>query len=168
MWIDRIVEIVPRQRLVFVKHITLSEEHTHEHFAATESRPSIAVMPACLIVEGVAQSGGILIGHASGFREKLVLAKITRVDLECEATPGDTLRYTITVEQIGSQGASTKGLVERVEAWSGKVETIGHVDLMFSNLDQNMAGLEFPEGNFVFGDAFRTLLKNSGVEIPPA
>ncbi len=37
---------------------------------------------------------------------------------------------------------------------------------MFSNLDQNMAGLEFPKGNFVFGDAFKTLLRNSGVPIP--
>ena len=168
MWIDRVVELVPRTRLVSIKHVSLSEEYIHEHFPATESRGSTPVMPACLIVEGVAQSGGILVGHASDFREKLVLAKITRVDLEREAAPGDTLRYTITIEQLGSQGASTKGLVERVESWSGNVETIGHVDLMFSNLDQNMAGLEFPEGNFVFGDAFRTLLKSSGVEVPSA
>lgn len=166
IWIDRVVELVPRQRLVSIKHISLAEEHMHEHFEATDARASIPVMPACFIVEGIAQSGGILVGHAGSFREKLVLAKVSRVDLDREATPGDTLRYTIVIDQFGPQGASTKGTVELIEAWSGRTEVIGHVDLMFSNLDQNMAGLEFPEGNFVFGDTFKTLLRNSGVRIP--
>lgn len=166
MWIDRVVELVPRKRLVSIKHVSLAEDHIHEHFAATASRASMPVMPACFIIEGVAQSGGILVGHAGGFREKLVLAKVSRVDIEREASPGDTLRYTIVIDQFGTQGASTKGTVELIEAWSGRVETIGHVDLMFSNLDQNMAGLEFPPGNFVFGEAFKTLLRNSGVEMP--
>ena len=81
-------------------------------------------------------------------------------------TAGDTLRYTITMDQFGPQGASTKGVVELLEAWSGKVRTIGHIDLMFSVLENNMAGIEFPEGNFVFGEAFKTLMRNSGVLIP--
>ncbi len=166
MWIDRVVELQPRQRLVSIKHISLAEEHMHEHFAATDTRSSLPVMPGSLIVEGVAQSGGILIGHALAFEQKIVLAKVTRVDLDHDATAGDTLRYTITMDQFGPQGASTKGVVELLEAWSGKVRTIGHIDLMFSVLENNMAGIEFPEGNFVFGEAFKTLMRNSGVLIP--
>lgn len=166
MWIDRVVELQPRQRLVSIKHISLAEEHMHEHFAATDTRSSLPVMPGSLIVEGVAQSGGILIGHALAFEQKIVLAKVTRVDLDHDATAGDTLRYTITMDQFGPQGASTKGVVELLEAWSGKVRTIGQIDLMFSVLENNMAGIEFPEGNFVFGEAFKTLMRNSGVLIP--
>lgn len=166
MWIDRVVELKPRERLVAIKHVSLAEEHLHDHFAATPDRPALPLMPASLIVEGMAQSAGILVGHAEGFREKVVLAKVTRVELDREAVPGDTLRYTATIEQIGPLGASTKGVVELLHAWSGEAQTIGRIDLMFSHLDQNMAGMEFPESNFVFGESFKTLLRNSGVEIP--
>ncbi len=32
MWIDRIIELVPRQRLVAIKNISMAEEHLHDHF----------------------------------------------------------------------------------------------------------------------------------------
>lgn len=166
IWIDRIVELQPRQRLVAVKHISLAEDHIHDHFAETPDRASLPIMPASLIVEGMAQTAGILVGHAEAFREKVVLAKVNRVELNREATPGDTLRYTAVIEQLGPQGASTKGTVELIEAWNNTAVVIGHIDLMFSHLDQNISGLEFPEGNFVFGESFKTLLRNSGVQIP--
>ena len=37
MWIDRIIELVPRQRLVAIKHISLAEEHLHDHFPSPVS-----------------------------------------------------------------------------------------------------------------------------------
>ncbi len=37
---------------------------------------------------------------------------------------------------------------------------------MFSHIDNNLAGEQFPAENFVFGDAFKTLLRTSGVQIP--
>ena len=48
LWIDRIVELVPRQRLVAIKHISLAEDHLHDHFAADPERdcPAIPIMPA--------------------------------------------------------------------------------------------------------------------------
>ena len=45
-------------------------------------------------------------------------------------------------------------------------EGIGRIDLMFSNIDQNISGLEFPSHNFVFGESFKTLLRMSGIQIP--
>jgi 3-hydroxyacyl-[acyl-carrier-protein] dehydratase len=180
MWIDRIVELVPRQRLVAVKLVSMAEEHLHDHFPArsavpgegrrdacpTGSRAAMPVMPASLIIEGMAQSAGILVGHAEGFREKVILAKIGTAELEREATPGTTLRYTATIQQMDRQGASTAGVVELFNHASPDRgwERIGRVDLMFSHIDQNMAGLEFPEHNFVFGESFRTLLRMSGVQ----
>jgi len=168
MWIDRIVELVPRERLVAVKNVSLAEDHLHDHFAAAPGRAALPVMPASLIIEGMAQSAGILVGHAEGFREKVILAKVSLAELERDAGPGDTLRYTATVRQMDGAGASTSGVVELLdparpaEGW----KTIGKIDLMFSHLDRNMGGLEFPEHNFVFGESFKTLLRLSGVAVP--
>jgi len=38
-------------------------------------------------------------------------------------------------------------------------ELVGEIEMMFSHIDQNMAGLEFPEHNFVFTEQFTELLK---------
>ena len=166
MWIDRVIELVPGERMVAIKNISLSEEHLHDHFPATATRLACPVMPASLIVEGMAQTAGILVGHAEAFREKVILAKVSNATLDEDAGPGDQLRYTATVNQKLAQGAATSGLVEIARAGSRSFEEIGRIDLMFSYLDQNMSGMEFPEHNFVFGAGFRTLLESSGVEIP--
>jgi 3-hydroxyacyl-[acyl-carrier-protein] dehydratase len=165
MWIDRIVELVPRQRLVAIKQVSMAEEHLHDHFPATGQRAAMPVMPASLIIEGMAQSAGILVGHAEGFREKVILAKVGTAEVEREATPGTTLRYTATIQQMDRQGASTAGVVELFDHGAPErgFEKIGRIDLMFSHIDQNLAGLEFPEHNFVFGESFKTLLRTSGV-----
>lgn len=168
MWIDRVVELVPRERLVAIKNVSLAEEHLHDHFAARPGRAAIPIMPASLIIEGMAQTAGILVGHAEGFREKVILAKVGLAELDREATPGTTLRYTATVRQLDRQGASTQGVVELLDHARSELgwQRIGAIDLMFSHIDQNMAGLEFPAENFVFGESFKTLLRTSGVEIP--
>lgn len=168
MWIDRVLEVVPRERLVAVKNVSLAEEHLHDHFEADERGAALPVMPASLIIEGMAQSAGILVGLAEGFREKVVLAKISRAEFERDAGPGMTLRYSATIRSIDAQGASTEGVVEvldHADACAG-YQALGRVDLMFSHLDQNMAGTTFPEHNFVFGESFKTLLRTSGVAFP--
>lgn len=166
MWIDRIVELVPRERLVAIKNVSLAEEHLHDHFPARGARPAIPIMPASLIIEGMAQTAGILVGHAEGFREKVILAKVQVAELDREATPGTTLRYTAAIRQMDRMGASTEGTVELLDHASGAGwQRIGRIDLMFSHIDQNMAGLEFPEHNFVFGDSFKTLLRTSGIGV---
>lgn len=168
MWIDRIVELVPKQRLVAVKNISLAEEHLHQHFPADSLGAAVPVMPACFIVEGMAQTAGILVGHAANFREKVILAKVSRCELLGDALPGFTLRYTATIQQLDAVGASTQGKVELIDPSQPEhpPRELGNIDLMFSHIDNNMAGTEFPEHNFVFSENFVTLLRMSGVEIP--
>jgi len=169
MWIDRILELKPRERLVAIKHISLAEDHLHDHFPADPARglPPRPIMPACFIIEGMAQTAGILVGHAEGFREKVVLAKIGRAEIMSDAIPGDTLRYTATIRQMDRMGASALGTVERLTpslpGAEKPAEKIGEIELMFSHIDQNMSGLDFPEHNFVFSESFRTLLRSSGL-----
>jgi 3-hydroxyacyl-[acyl-carrier-protein] dehydratase len=165
MWIDRVVELRPRERLVAIKNISLAEEHLHDHFPASGSRPALPIMPACFIIEGMAQTAGILVGHAEGFREKVILAKVSRAEIDEDPVPGQTLRYTATIVQMDRAGASTKGTVELIDhASPGPAREIGRIDLMFSHIDQNMAGAEFPEHNFVFSESFKTLLRTSGID----
>lgn len=172
MWIDRIVELVPRKRMVAIKNVSLAEEHLHDHFPAQPMAggavsTALPIMPASLIIEGMAQTAGILVGHANGFREKVILAKVSNAELTRDATPGVTLRYTATMERLDETGAATKGVIELIEhsatATAPAVE-IGRIDLMFSHIDRNMAGVAFPSHNFVFSDAFRTLLRTSGIQ----
>lgn len=171
MWIDRIVELEPRRRLVAIKNVSLAEEHLHDHFAADAGRglAALPLMPASLILEGMAQTGGVLVGHAGAFAEKVILAKVNRAELRREATPGCTLRYTAELERLDAAGASVRGTVELHDhgrpaaGW----ERIGEVEMMFSQLDNNMggagvAGADFPAHNFVFGESFKTLLRTSG------
>jgi 3-hydroxyacyl-[acyl-carrier-protein] dehydratase len=51
-------------------------------------RAALPVMPMSLIVEGMAQTGGILVGHAEDFREKVILAKVSKATLDRDALPG--------------------------------------------------------------------------------
>lgn len=172
MWIDRIVELVPAQRLVAIKHVSLAEEHLHDHFPAVVNpdgltvRAATPIMPACFIIEGMAQTAGVLVGHAEGFRHKVALAKVNRVELTRDAQPGDTLRYTATLRQLSAAGASTEGQVELISPTTqGQAApvVIGRIDLMFSQLENNLAGVEFPAHNFVFSESFKTLLRTSGI-----
>ncbi|GJQ28459.1 MAG: hypothetical protein HBSAPP03_03430 [Phycisphaerae bacterium] len=164
LWIDRIVELVPGQRLVAIKNLSLAEEYFHDHFPASGEMPATPIMPACFILEGMAQTAGILVGHAEGFREKVALAKISKAELSADAVPGQTLRYTATLQNLDALGASTAGVVELFDPTRpGEATTIGQIDLMFSHLDHNMAGLDFPAHNFVFGESFKTVLRMSGV-----
>lgn len=172
MWIDRIVELVPSQKMVAVKNVSLAEEHLHDHFAADAAGPALPVMPACFILEGMAQTAGVLVGHTSSFREKVILAKIGKAELTRDAGPGMTLRYTATIQRMDEQGAATVGIVElfdHARADRG-YQQIGVIEMMFSHLDNNMGGAgatgdAFPAHNFVFGDSFKTLLRTSGFPI---
>ncbi|MAE60605.1 MAG: beta-hydroxyacyl-ACP dehydratase [Planctomycetaceae bacterium] len=162
-WIDRIVQLQKGEQCVAVKSVSLSEPHLHDHF------PGMPIMPNTLIIEGMAQTAGILVGHARDFAEKVILAKIGRATFHELATPGRTLIFTATLDRIDDAGASTAGYVEFIDPadWlnDGPAEPrpFAEIELMFSHVDQNMRGLEFPEHNFVFEGPIMDLLRRDGV-----
>ena len=63
IWIDRFIEFNSGKSARAVKNLSLAEDHFADHF------PGYPVMPACLILEGLAQTGGILVGEANDFKE---------------------------------------------------------------------------------------------------
>ncbi len=149
IWIDKFVEFKSGQSAVSIKNVTLAEEHLHDHF------PGFPVMPECLMIEAMAQTAGILVGEAKKFQEKVILAKIKKAVFHDYVRPGDTLKLTAKIESIAPEAASTTGQI----TCNDKV--IADIDLMFSHIDQNLAGKEFPEENFVFTDMFKSLLQGA-------
>jgi 3-hydroxyacyl-[acyl-carrier-protein] dehydratase len=155
IWIDKFVEFESGRRAVAVKNVSLAEEHLHDHF------PGFPVMPECLMIEGMAQTGGILVGQASDFREKVVLAKINKAVFFDYVTPGDSLRIELKIETISPEAVGTSGRITRGD------QLIAEIDLMFSHIDHNLAGKKFPEENFVFTGTITTLLRDVVLNGPP-
>ena len=90
LWIDRFTAFKRSQSARAVKNLSISEDLFRDHF------PDWPVMPAALMLEGIAQTGGILVGEANDFKEKVVLAKIVSATFRREATmAGETLVYNM-------------------------------------------------------------------------
>jgi 3-hydroxyacyl-[acyl-carrier-protein] dehydratase len=150
IWIDKFVEFHSGESAVAIKNVTLAEEHLHDHF------PGFPVMPESLMIEAMAQTAGILVGEAKKFREKVILAKIKKAVFFDYVKPGDTIKLHTKIESIVAEAATTSGQISRED------KLVAEIDLMFSHIDQNLAGIEFPEENFVFGSdtsVFESLLR---------
>lgn len=91
--IDRITEFEPRKRLVAIKNVTINEPYFQGHF------PGHPIMPGVLVVEAMAQAGGIIMMHEIPDRnEKLVVfTGIERAKFRSPVTPGDQLRIEVNV-----------------------------------------------------------------------
>ena len=98
-WIERYLEFERGRRAVAIKNVSLVEEELDEY------TPGYPVMPGSLIIEGMAQTAGLLIGEESGFEARVILAKIGKAVFHRYAIPGDTLRYTATISDKNSEGA---------------------------------------------------------------
>ena len=156
IWIDKFVEFNSGRNAAAIKNVTLAEEHLHDHF------PGFPIMPECLMIEAMAQTAGILVGEAQKFQEKVILAKIKKAVFFDFVKPGDTIRLEAKIDSIAPEAASTSGKITRSE------KMIAEIDLMFSHIDQNLAGKQFPKENFVFGtdaSVFELILRDvlSGV-----
>lgn len=147
IWIDKFVEFESGVRAVAIKNVSLAEEHLHDHF------PGWPVMPASLILEGMAQTAGILVGEARDFREKVILAKVKRAMFFREARPGQQIRHEAAIEHVAPEAASTVGKS------SVDGQSLAEIDIVFSHIDNNLSGLTFPEENFVFTEEFKSLLR---------
>ena len=146
IWIDKFTEFTTKQSATAIKNVTLAEEHLHDLY------PAFPIVPHSLIVEGMAQTAGILVGEARNFAEKVILAKIGKATFHRLVRPGDTITFAAKIDQLSEQGASISGVVTVAG------EPVADIELMFSHIDQNLAGLEFPEHNVVFTEQFTELL----------
>jgi 3-hydroxyacyl-[acyl-carrier-protein] dehydratase len=141
-WIDRFTEFVRGRQAKAVKTVTLAEEHLHDHF------PGAAMMPATLVLEGMAQTAGLLVADALDYRRQVVLAKVGRMELAFEAVPGDTIEYAAHIVELFESGSVVK-VTSRIgdrehgeaELYYGHLEAGTTVPRLFKN-DEMMRWLD--------------------------
>lgn len=126
MWVDRFREFVRGRRAVAIKTVSMAEEPIDLYM------PGFPVMPCSLIIEGFAQTGGILVGAGHDFEKRIVLAKVSKAAFHRPAVPGDTLVYEVEIESLQPEGAMVRG-TSRIGD-----ELHGEVSLFFAYLDQRI------------------------------
>jgi 3-hydroxyacyl-[acyl-carrier-protein] dehydratase len=158
IWIDRFTAFESRKTATAVKVLSAAEDHFADHV------PGFPVMPAPLILEGLAQTGGILVGEANQFREKVVLAKIPFAKFHRDAFPGEVLTYKADLVDLRPEGA-----VVRCQASCGEA-LVAEAEIFFAHLDQNRGRQVFGDKNFVFTGELRNLLGSApgAPQLPPA
>ena len=164
MWIDQIIDFEANTRMIAVKAVSSNEEYLADHLRGDESGAALPVYPASLMIEGMAQTAGILVGSVNRFRENVILAKVTLAQIDCDVFPGQSIRFEARLDRIDRIGASTQGTVHRISPPETDWQPIGRIDLIFSHIDPNISGLEFPKENFVFAESFRAILRDAGLE----
>ena len=129
-WIDRFTEFHSGRSATAVKNVSLSEDHLHDHF------PGASLMPNSLVLEGMAQTGGLLVCEHGGFAKQVVLAKVSKVIFHTDAWPGDTLTYHADLLDIKDDGAMvqvTSHIGDRPQA---------EAEIFFAHLDDDNGKVE--------------------------
>ncbi len=130
-WIDRFTEFVAGKRASAVKSVSLSEEAVDEYAAGR------TFLPASVIIEGLAQTGGLLVSQMTGFKGRIVLAKVQSSKFYFEVYPGHLLEYQIELTDKDDVSAFVSG-TSHVD---GKLQ--GEFNLMFAILtDKRFAEVE--------------------------
>jgi 3-hydroxyacyl-[acyl-carrier-protein] dehydratase len=99
--VDRVLELEPNQRVLAVKNVTIHEPFFQGHF------PGHPVMPGVLVLEALAQAGGLLTqlsaaaaGAVSGEEKLFYLVKIDNARFSRMVVPGDQLMLEVKLKRM--------------------------------------------------------------------
>ena len=106
--IDRILEIEGKQRIVGMKNVTINEPFFQGHF------PGHPIMPGVLIIEAMAQVGGMLLmGGLEETEQKVVyFMSLDNVRFRKPVRPGDQIRFELDVIQIRGAVCKMRGVAK--------------------------------------------------------
>ena len=127
--VDRILEIEEGRRAVGIKNVTFNEPFFQGHF------PGNPIMPGVLIVEAMAQVGAVMLlrGVADRHRKLVYFAGIDAAKFRRPVTPGDQVRFEVTVLKLRSRSARLRG-----EAFVGE-QLVAEAELFSSMVDRDGA-----------------------------
>ena len=106
--VDRVLDLVPKESIVAKKNVSLSEPVFQGHF------PEEAIYPGVYLIEGMAQTGGLLAKMSFKSYGHSLLTGVQDAKFKKVVVPGDTLYYHIQLERRKSSLLFFSGQV-RVE-----------------------------------------------------
>jgi len=142
-WVDQFTEFVSGSHACGIKNVSLDEEVVDEYVRG------YPMLPPTLIIEGIAQLGGIMVALYFDFEKRVVLAKVGRAIFHSPAVQGDQLRYRVEMKSTGDAGAivtSTSHLGDQLQA---------EIELMFAFLEPG----HLIDGPLFEKDDLRTMLR---------
>lgn len=103
--VDRVLEVNPGKSAVAIKNVTCNEAFFQGHF------PEIRIMPGVLIVEALAQAGGILLYNSipEPERKLIVLSKIQSAKFRRIVIPGDQLKLEVELVKLRAKVCHVRG-----------------------------------------------------------
>ena len=124
--VDRIIDYVPGEKAIGIKNVTFNEPFFPGHI------PDFPLMPGVLMVEAMAQVGGIVLVQLPGMAGKFfAFAGIDKIRFRRPVVPGD--RLTMTVELLTLKQ-------NRIAKMQGRAEVDGELavkgEMMFSLIDK--------------------------------
>ena len=146
IWIDRFLEFKKGKSARALKNLSVAEDFFADHF------PGYPIMPGSLILEGLAQTGGILVGEVNDFRENVVLAKIPSARFYRDALAGEQLIYEAELLHMRPEGAAVQGRATIAG------ELLVEAEIFFAHLDQSRSQQLFGDHNFVFSGELKRVL----------
>ncbi|MBA3853812.1 MAG: hypothetical protein C0503_05315 [Gemmatimonas sp.] len=106
--VDRVLELEPQKRVVAIKNVTINEPFFQGHF------PGHPIMPGVLIVEAMAQAGGVLLMGAVDDPESKVVyfMSIDNIKFRKPVRPGDQLRFEVDMVQLRGKVCRIAGVAK--------------------------------------------------------
>lgn len=128
--VDRVVALDPGKSIAAIKNVTANESFFEGHF------PEVKIMPGVLIVEAVAQAGGILLYHSlpDAAKKLVVLSKLHNIKFRKLVVPGDQMRLEAEIVKARARFVTIRGraIVDKEVVVEGEISA-AIVDLEEAN-----------------------------------
>jgi 3-hydroxyacyl-[acyl-carrier-protein] dehydratase len=101
--LDRVITLERGVRALGVRSVALSDDALAEHF------PGNPVLPGIYVLEGLAQTAGVLLWETTDHARIAVMTSVDRARFAGFARPGDVVRFAVEIESLDADAARVRG-----------------------------------------------------------